>query len=102
LKYFTIAWSLEIEFWFYLLSPILAFVVQSFSQKNKNFIIIIVIIIGICADYFGERNGTNLVYYLHFFGAGMLVSNNFSKKYLSFLSKRTSLPEEKRRLSVFT
>ena len=27
---------------------------------------------------------------------------NLSKKYLSFLSKRTSLPEEKRRLTVFT
>ena len=76
LKYFEIAWSLEIEFWFYVLAPIFAYITNTISRQKKNLAILFLIILGIGSDYFLERNTTNIIYYIHFFAAGMFVENN--------------------------
>jgi peptidoglycan/LPS O-acetylase OafA/YrhL len=76
LKYFEIAWSLEIEFWFYILAPIFAYFTNTMSRQKKNLAILFLIILGLGSNYFLERNTTNIIYYIHFFAAGMFLENN--------------------------
>jgi peptidoglycan/LPS O-acetylase OafA/YrhL len=92
LKYFEIAWSLEIEFWFYILAPIFAYFTNTISRQKKNLAILFLIILGLGSNYFLERNSTNLIYYLHFFAAGMFVENNrvfFKSRVEKILLKNT-------------
>jgi len=76
--FFPIAWSLELEFWFYLIAPIIMFLINEFPRL-KNYALLLVLIGSITYDYYGHRNMTNILYYLQYFTCGIFVALNKEK-----------------------
>lgn len=84
---YSAAWSLEVEFQFYMIAPLIFTYLFKLNASLRRLILILAIIIGtVLADSF-PKAPPNLFLYIHFFSAGILLADLYVS-YPAFFNRR--------------